>query len=123
MDWMGTWSEEKRETLETLVSLGRLQKEGFLLITLSLVRGHVSTEELEAYIRGDYEFLFMDQNPREQNVNGGTKTKTLGIAGWIISLAETFGQEFKPMFSKIYYNISANSSPKPEVLMCFQRTK
>jgi hypothetical protein len=123
LDFMGTWAEPKRQILTQICEENILAKNGFLIMTLGLTRGHTSTEELQEYIRGDHDFLVLDSLPKSHNVHGGTHYKTRGIVGWVSMLAENYGQKWTPQLCRIYYNLSEKSSPKPEVLIILQRTK
>lgn len=116
LDWMGTWSREKKADLELLMSKGVLAVGGVLLLTVSLRRGRPET--MEELHESSLPFAFWDERGRDRYVNN---LKVRGIPAWVTEQAEErFGIKMRPVMASVYYSstgISNQIQPQLQLML------
>ena len=117
LDWMGTWSREKKADLETLFARNLLRPDGVLILTVSLRRGNPETLEELNDLAYDLPVSFYDARGRDRYVNN---IKVRGIPHWVEAAAADRGVAMRPLMASIYYSntgISDQAQPQLQILM------
>ena len=122
LDWMGTWSRDKKKDLAALlegkcsVAVG-----GLLLLTLSLRRGYPETiSELED-LSYDLPLTFYDARGNDRYVSN---LKVRGIPHWVQLEAEkSYGVKMRPIMAHIYYSRCGKGQTQPQLQLLFLREK
>jgi hypothetical protein len=122
LDWMGTWSNDKKQDLEQLLAKKMLAPGGLLAMTLSLRRGNPRTNEELHDLSHDLPLAFYDARGRDKYVSN---IKVRGIPHWVQQRAnEEYGVELRPLLASVYYSVTGLSDQvQPQLQLLFLREK
>lgn len=118
LDWMGTWSRDKKADIQALFSRRMLAIGGLLLVTVSLRRGFPDTNAELSDLSYDLPLAFYDARGEDKYVNN---IKVRGIPHWIQGCAhDNGGFSMRPLMASVYYSrtgISNQTQPQLQILM------
>ena len=121
LDWMGTWSAEKKSDIDALLSRGcMLEVGGILMLTVSLRRGQPATiEDLEDE-SNDLSMAFYYAPGRDKSERN---LKARGIPGWVQHLAEEdYSMRLRPIMGNVFYSCEGGGSQcEPQLQLMFLR--
>lgn len=120
LDWMGTWSRDKKKDLDQLF-LGRmLSVGGVLVLTLSLRRGRPETMSELQDISHDLPLAFYDARGEGKYFSN---IKVRGIPHWVVVEAEHHGIKLRPIMASVYYSETGagNCQTQPQLQLMFLR--
>jgi hypothetical protein len=120
LDWMGTWSKEKKADLNALLESDMLAPGGVLLLTLGLRRGRdESMEEIKQLAAtGGIPLLYHDSRGRNYYFDNA---KMLGIPIWVVNRAKSFSVDLHPKLGSVYYSRTGRGQTQPQAHMMFYR--
>jgi hypothetical protein len=103
LDWMGTWSSEKKQDLRQLFSQPtRLNKGGLLIMTMSLNRGYTNTiGQLSEFADNPIALTTYDERGRDVHTSG---IRVRGIPQWIMDEASQHGITMSSIMANVYYS-------------------
>jgi len=127
LDYMGPWSNDRKVELDLLLKGRRVNRGGYLILTLSLNRTqphHIN--ELRDYAAGDHDIMVLDDRRDQRSASRYAFSSrppafATGVACWIQRKAEEHGVILRAFPPHIYYNLDGRS-PSPELSLCFVRT-
>ena len=103
LDWMGTWSNEKKEEIETIFSRKLLKEKSMLIFTIWACRGNgPEMDELEESI-GKYKVCFPFHKHISCDMTPNIKRKTYGVVNRIYEMAESAGYKAAITHFREYY--------------------
>ena len=118
LDWMGTWSSEKKEDLSALFQRGLLAVGGLLVMTVSLRRGQPETLDELADLSYDLPLAFYDARG-EDKYTGNIKVR--GIPHWVANHAMNNHEvKMRPLLASVYYSrtgVSEQTQPQLQIMM------
>lgn len=118
LDWMGTWSREKKEDISALFKGDMLAVGGLLIITVSLRRGRPETMEELADLSYDLPLAFYDARGEHRYVRN---LKVCGIPHWIQDYAmENHIVSMAPLLASVYYSrtgLSDQTQPQLQIML------
>ncbi len=118
LDWMGTWSKEKKEDISMLFDRQLLAVGGLLLVTVSLRRGRACTLEELADLSYDLPLAFYDARGEDKYTSN---LKVRGIPHWIQNYAHSMHDvSMRPIMASVYYSrtgLSTQTQPQLQILM------
>lgn len=121
LDWMGTWSREKKADLNSMFASGMLAVGGVLVLTLSLRRGRPETMDELHDMSYSLPMAFYDARGEDKYVSN---VKVRGIPHWVVETAEDeYGIKLRPLMASVYYSttgIGANHT-QPQLQLMFLR--
>jgi len=99
LDWMGTWSQEKKEQVSLIFKKDLIRPRGFFIFTLMYGRGYSETnKELEKYSRMHQGFDFeYDSKQKKSYIS-----KTRGVVNLIQSIAEKYDHKVECTYMNDY---------------------
>ena len=122
LDWLGTWSKEKKKDLRRIFERPTLLRDGgLLLLTMALNRGQPeTTDELYELAENNLAFMVYDERGRDAHTSG---FRVRGIPQWVINEADEVGVTLRPLLASVYYSKRADTSgsPAPMVQFMFKR--
>jgi len=118
LDWMGTWSKEKKKDIEVLLKHGLLAAGGVLILTVSLRRGYPETNDELSDLSYDLPLSFYDSWGRDKYVN---HVKVRGIPHWVENYAlEEHEIRLRPLAASVYYSQTGLSDQvQPQLQLVF----
>lgn len=116
LDWMGTWSIEKKENISTLFAAEMLAPGGLLIITVSLGRGGRPTNDELYDLSDELPFAFYDARGQDKHVKS---IKVRGIPHWIEVEAAIHNAVMRPIMGSIYYSEinTVRATPQLQIMM------
>lgn len=118
LDWMGTWSAEKKKDIEMLFKNRMLALGGLLIVTVSLRRGQPETTDELADMSYDLPLAFYDARGRDKYVSN---IKVCGIPRWIQNYADVgHNIALRPILASVYYSstgLSNQIQPQLQIMM------
>jgi hypothetical protein len=118
LDWMGTWSKEKKNDISAMFHNQMLAVGGLLLITVSLRRGQPRTLEELADLSYDLPLAFYDARGEDKYASN---LKVRGIPHWIQDYAINYHDvDMRPIMASVYYSrtgLSTQTQPQLQILM------
>lgn len=122
LDWMGTWSKEKKKDLDILFDKQLLGVGGLLTLTLSLRRGQPETNDELHDLSYDLPLAFYDARGESKYTDN---IKVRGIPHWVEQRAlNEYDITLRPLLASVYYSETGLSSQvQPQLQLLFLRTK
>lgn len=118
LDWMGTWSREKKDDISALFKGEMLSVGGLLIVTVSLRRGRPETIEELTDLSHDLPLAFYDARGEDKYVRS---LKVRGIPHWIQNYAiENHIISMTPLLASVYYSrtgLSNQTQPQLQIMM------
>jgi hypothetical protein len=118
LDWMGTWSMEKKEDIAAMFRNKMLAVGGMLLMTVSLRRGRPETMGELTDLSYDLPLAFYDARGEDKYTSN---LKVRGIPHWVQNYAkENFGIEMRPLMASVYYSstgLSCQVQPQLQIVL------
>ena len=111
LDWMGTWSREKKEDLHALFRSGLMADDGLLKLTIALRRGRPETTDELRDLAHDLPLMFYDERSRDTYTSN---IKVRGIPHWVQNTAEEYDMDLQPSLAAVYY--SQGGAPQLQLL-------
>ena len=105
LDWMGTWSKEKKKELESMFVSDILKKNSYFGFTIMLSRGQpITFEDLEIAMEVEhsttYDFDVDDTGPYKESHM--FKLKTHGLTNLLITMAKSYGYGLRLKLFSLY---------------------
>ena len=118
LDWMGTWSKEKKSDLAAMFSRNLLAVGGVLLMTVSIRRGRPESMDELADLSYDLPLAFYDARGEDKYTSN---LKVRGIPHWVQNYAEeNHDVRMRPIMASVYYSntgLSTHVQPQLQILM------
>ena len=121
LDWMGTWSREKKVNIRNLFEADMLAVGGLLLLTLSLRRGRPETMEELKDLSYDLPLMFYDARGEDKYTRS---LKVRGIPHWVEAEAhDSYRVNMRPLMANIYYSKTGvrDGQTQPQLQLLFLR--
>ena len=119
LDWMGSWSKDKKSDMDALFKSGMLAEGGLLLMTVSLRRGSLETIEEMQDISYDLPMTFYDSRGKDKNAD---TIKVRGIPHWVQERAADQDISLRPIMATVYYSSTGISGQtEPQLQLMFLR--
>lgn len=129
-DWMGTWSQDKKEQVRRMFKRRIFAPTSFLAITLMLARGtNLTLRELEEYVT-DASLRVTESISLDARTTSALSTsrvgrlKAVGVSGYIAQQAEQNGYRADPVHLRIYdsYSYLKQGFITPEMSLLYRIT-
>lgn len=118
LDWMGTWSREKKSDIERLFECDLLRPGGLLIVTVCLRRGRPESIDELHDLSYDLPLAFYDARGRDKYVDS---VKVRGIPHWIQNAAHEHRVKLRPLMASVYYSENGKkgecSTPQLQIMM------
>jgi hypothetical protein len=118
LDWMGTWSKEKKEDIAAMFRNELLAVGGMLLLTVSLRRGRPETMDELTDLSYDLPLAFYDARGEDKYTSN---LKVRGIPHWVQNYAkEYFDIDMRPLMASVYYSstgLSHQVQPQLQIVL------
>ena len=118
LDWMGTWSKEKKDDVVAMFRNELLAVGGMLLLTVSLRRGRPETMNELTDLSYDLPLAFYDARGEDKYTSN---LKVRGIPHWVQNYAkEQFDIDMRPLMASVYYSstgISQQTQPQLQIVL------
>ena len=121
LDWMGTWSRDKKADLGSMFAGGMLAVGGVLVLTLSLRRGRPETMDELHDMAYDLPLAFYDARGEDKYVSN---IKVRGIPHWVVATAEDeYHIKLRPLMASVYYSTTGVGAKQtqPQLQLMFLR--
>ncbi len=119
LDYMGTWSADKRSEIDLLFSKHVIRRRGFLALTIMLARGRPETlDELQDYMTSN--FIVVEDMRVTGAVTQTLRLKTQGLPRLIEEMARNHGLSLVTRRVAIYPGGYSFERATPEVSLLFQ---
>lgn len=121
LDWMGTWSRDKKADLESMFADNTLAVGGVLVLTLSLRRGRPETMDELHDLSYDLPLAFYDARGEDKYVSS---IKVRGIPHWVEAAAmDGYRIKLRPIMASVYYSHTGVGAKQtqPQLQLMFLR--
>ena len=122
LDWMGTWSKEKRDDLHLLFNRAMLASGGILILTVALTRGYPGTlRELIEIPKGRIKSPPVMYQHADGHSDYSKHPKVSGVPHAVAAIASDHGYHLEPLMVNVY-NSKTNTSTRnqPQLQFTFQ---